>query len=80
MTNLLPTSNARVVFCLSLDTGASTRLHCAGNFPKPRIHHSAVIRDNKLVIYGMIVYSCAPVLATFLPFLFSSYPSVAPFF
>ena len=37
----------------SLESQQWFRLECLGYFPKPRIHHSAVVKDHKMVIYGM---------------------------
>jgi N-acetylneuraminic acid mutarotase len=41
-------------FQYSLESQQWLRLECLGYFPKPRIHHSAVVKDHKMVIYGGI--------------------------
>jgi hypothetical protein len=41
-------------FQYSLESQQWFRLECLGYFPKPRIHHSAVVKDHKMVIYGGI--------------------------
>eukprot|EP00755_Sulcionema_specki_P023474 Sspe_Gene.78983::Locus_49480_Transcript_1_1_Confidence_1.000_Length_1741::g.78983::m.78983 len=39
--------------CLNPSTGTWYKLHCSGmSFPRPRMHHCAVVKDGKLVIHG----------------------------
>eukprot|EP00667_Euglena_gracilis_P002852 EG_transcript_2859 len=39
-------------FRYDFHTESWSRLQCGGSFPKPRVLHSSVVRDGKLVIYG----------------------------